>query len=167
MWDEWKYGYLSKLKLHFIHAGKADTRESAFRLGVAHVERARELLRNNGRPIMCIIPTSCGVSFRVQLFLAETLRQQTLIGHCIAFSQPWTLLCLVRGGESRCANRVEKLEITRQTRWNQRFDAFIEENDRANCVSSLGLPRAISFFPLWRYFLCSCGKSFGCNWFFE
>lgn len=73
MWDEWKYGYLSKLKLHFIHAGKADTRESAFRLGVAHVETARRvLLRNNGRPIMCIIPTSCGVSFRVcRLFLGS------------------------------------------------------------------------------------------------
>lgn len=41
MWDEWKYGYLSKLKLHFIHAGKADTRESAFRLGVAHAGKRR------------------------------------------------------------------------------------------------------------------------------
>lgn len=41
MWDEWKYGYLSKLKLHFIHAGKADTRESAFRLAVVETGRER------------------------------------------------------------------------------------------------------------------------------
>lgn len=61
MWDEWKYGYLSKLKLHFIHAGKADTRESSFRLAL-HRQNVGGLVHNNCRTIMCIIPTSCAMA---------------------------------------------------------------------------------------------------------
>lgn len=50
---------MSKLKLHFIHAGKADTRESSFRLALrTYHNRPAGLVRNNDWTIMYIISTS-------------------------------------------------------------------------------------------------------------